>query len=200
MKEGGDCGPKGRDRRLGVEERVVARDHDALVRNLILEEDDGEVVVGIVVVGSWFAGETHASQRPKLRLDAGFNGVMQVYEILRDVETLHFLHLKENCLTMLGLVKGGIIVGEVDGVGEVFLAPLGQLKGRVTGMDVDVGGAVVVVKVTLVLLDRAESKDDGVVHKGEGLASFPGSEDGALIHFVLGLSKNADDRVAPIRV
>jgi hypothetical protein len=43
---------------------------------------------------------------------------------------------------VLRLVERGVIVGDVDGIGEMLLAPGGKFEGGVTSMDVDVGGAI----------------------------------------------------------
>lgn len=66
---------------------------------------------------------------------------MEVDEILRDVETGHFLDFEENGFAVLRLVERGVIVGNVGGVGEMRLAPGGEFEGGVTGMDVDMGGS-----------------------------------------------------------
>jgi len=177
MDEERDSCPERGGGRFGVEQRVVAGDHDALISHLVLQIDDRQVVIGVVVISSGFAGEAHASQRSELSLNAGLDREMQVNEILRDVETLHFLHLEKDGLTMLGLIEGGVVVSEMDGMGEMSLAPLRKLKGCVPGVDVEVGGAVQVVEMTLVLLNGAESENDGVVHQRKRLACFPRAEE-----------------------
>jgi len=60
VDKGGDSGPKRGSGRFRVEEGVVARNHDALSGHLVLQIDDGQVIVRVVVVGSGFASETHA--------------------------------------------------------------------------------------------------------------------------------------------
>jgi hypothetical protein len=59
-------------------------------------------------------------------------------------------------------------------------------------VDVDVRWAILAVEDALVFFDWSKEEDDGVVHEGEGLASFPISEDGVVVCFVLGLGENAD--------
>jgi hypothetical protein len=65
-----------------------------LIGYKVLEEDDGQVVVRVIVVSAGFAGESHASQWAELSGDRGFDLEMEVYEILRDVETGHFFNFK----------------------------------------------------------------------------------------------------------
>lgn len=67
-------------------------------------------------------------------------------------------------------------------------------------MDVEVSGSISSIEDALILLDRAKEQNDGIVHEGEGLAGFPGSEDGAFIDLVLGLAEDADGRPAPVGI
>lgn len=48
---------------------------------------------------------------------------VEIDERLGNGESLHFLALENNGLAMLGLVEGGVIVGQLDGGGEMALAP-----------------------------------------------------------------------------
>lgn len=125
---------------------------------------------------------------------------MEVNEILRDVKALHLFDFQNHCFAMLGLVESGVIIGDMDGIGEVSLTPGGKLERGVAGMDVNVGGAIGVIEEPLVLFDWSEEENNGVVHEGEGLASFPASEDGTFIDLVLSFGENFDGSVTPIRV
>jgi hypothetical protein len=108
----------------GVDEGVVAADHDGFRSDVVLSEEDGEVVVSVVIVGSRLSGEAHASEGSELSVNVGFQMDVEVDESLRDGEAVHFEALKDHGLAMLGLVEGGVVVSEVRLVGEMVLAPL----------------------------------------------------------------------------
>jgi hypothetical protein len=196
----GDSCPEWRGWGLRVEKGVVTGDHDALTSDLVLQINDRQVIVRVVIIGPWLAGQTHAGKRPELSFDAGLDREVQVDQVLWDVEALHLLHLEEDCLAMLRLIERGVIIRQVDGRCQVGLAPLGELERSVAGVNVEVVGAVEVIEVPLIFLDWAESQDYGVVHEGESLAGFPWAEQRALVDLVLRLREDADHGVAPIRI
>jgi len=68
----------------------------------------------------------------------------------------------------------------------------------VPSVDVNVGGSVLTVEDALVFFDRPQKEDDGVVHEGESLASFPIPKDGVVICLVLGLGEDTDGSPAPV--
>jgi len=83
---------------------------------------------------------------------------------LRDRQPGHLETLEDNSFAVLRLVKGLVVVVELDGGGQVLLAPLGHLKRGVTGVDLHVRGSIAVVENALILLFRPKEEHDGVVH------------------------------------
>lgn len=67
-------------------------------------------------------------------------------------------------------------------------------------MNVKMSWPISGIEDALILLNGAKEQNNGIVHEGEGLASFPGAKDGAFINLVLGLAEDADGRPAPIGV
>jgi hypothetical protein len=108
----------------GVNEGVVTADHDSFGGDVVLSEEDGEVVISIIIVGSRLSGEAHTSEGSKLSVDVGFQMDVEVDEGLRDGEAVHFEAFEDHGLAMLGLVESGVVIGEVRLVSEMVLAPL----------------------------------------------------------------------------
>jgi hypothetical protein len=108
----------------GVDKGVVAADHDGFGSDVVLSEEDGEVVVSVVIVGSRLSGETHASEGSELSVNVGFQVDVEVNEGLRDGEAVHFEAFEDHGFAVLGLVKSGVVIGEMWLVGEMVLAPL----------------------------------------------------------------------------
>lgn len=67
-------------------------------------------------------------------------------------------------------------------------------------MDVKMSWPISGIEDALIFLDGAKEQNNGIVHEGEGLTSFPGAEDGAFIDLVLGLAEDANGRPTPIGV
>jgi hypothetical protein len=59
MEEGFTDGPERGNGRGRVDEGVVAGNEDGLIGYKVFEEDNGQVVVRVVVVSAGFAGESH---------------------------------------------------------------------------------------------------------------------------------------------
>jgi len=150
----------------GVNEGVVAADHNGLRGDVVLGEEDGKVIVSVVIVGSGFSGKAHASEGSELSVDVGFQVDVEVNEGWRNGEAVHFEAFEDHGLAMLGLVESGVVIGEVRLVGEMVLAPLRELERCVPGVDVDIRWAILIVEDALVLFDWAQKEDDGVVHEG----------------------------------
>jgi hypothetical protein len=104
----------GRIRRRGRNDSgVVARNKDGVRRGKgVAKTNDGEVVVGVVIIGTGFASETHTGERTELSGDIGLEEDVKIDEMGRNGESEHLETLKKDGLAMLGLVKGGVIVGE----------------------------------------------------------------------------------------
>jgi len=105
---------------------------------------------------------------------------------------VHFEAFEHYGLSMLGLVESGVVIGEVGLICEMVLAPLRKLEGGVPSVDVNVGGAVLVVEDALIFFNWPQEENDGVVHEGEGLASFPIPKDRVVVCLVLGLGEDAN--------
>lgn len=66
-----------------------------------------------------------------------------------------------------------------------------------TGVNEDVRVGNTIADDSLILLDGAKKQNDGVVGESEGLACFPGSEDGIFIDLVLRFGEDLDNGVSP---
>lgn len=108
---------------LEVQERVVAGNHGGNVSRGVLQVDDGEIVIRVIVVSARLASESHTGEGAKLGLHMGFEEDVEIDERLGDGESLHFLALEDNSFAVLGLIEGGVIVGQFNGGGEMTLAP-----------------------------------------------------------------------------
>lgn len=125
--------------------------------------ENGCVVVGVVVIGSGFPGKSHAGEGAELSGDGGFDGFMELDEMLWDGDSTHFEDFEDCGFTTLGLIEGGVVVGESGTGSEVLLAPRGKLVGGFACMDIEMGGSVFIIEVPLVFLDGSEDEDDGVM-------------------------------------
>lgn len=166
VQQGLDGRPGGLGGGNGINERIVSRYEDGLGRDVVLEMENGQVVIGVVVIRTGFASETHAGERAELGFDGGLDGAMEVDEVLGDGNSGHLEGLEDNSLAVLRLVETGVVVGNVVGWSHEFLAPGGEFVGGMPGMDVDVSGAIGVINEALVFLDGSEDEDKGVVHEG----------------------------------
>lgn len=97
------------------------------MREVEARSKNGDVVVGVVVVGAGFAGEAHASKGTKLTGDVGLEPEVVVLEKFWDTHSGHLENFEDDCLTALGLVKGGVVVADVRSGGrrKVLLGPGG---------------------------------------------------------------------------
>lgn len=93
------------------DDRVVSRNENWRRNQGVLAVDDGEIVVGVVIVSSGFASQSHACQRTKLSGDIGLEVDVEVDEMLGNAQSLHLQDFKDNGFTMLALIKGGVVVG-----------------------------------------------------------------------------------------
>lgn len=173
----GDGWPVGVWERDTVNEGVVAADENGGVAKLELAVEDGGVVICVVIIGSRLSGESHAGEWAKLGGDGSFDGLVELDEVFGDGDSTHLEDFEDCGFTALRLIESGVVICESGTGGEELLAPGGQLMGGFSCMDIEMGGAVLVVKVTLVLLDGSEDEDDGVMEEGESLAGFPRSEE-----------------------
>lgn len=167
---------------------------------VVLEVDDGEVVVGIVVVRAGLSSESHAGEWAELGGHVSLEGDVKVDEEGRDVETLHFEHFEHDGLTMLALIEGRVVVCDGLAGGGVSLTPRAKVVGSLAAVRVDAGGAIGGIEHALVFLHGAEGEDDMVVHEGESLAGLPRLEEGGVVDLVLRLGEYADVGEAPIGV
>ena len=179
---------------------ISAHENHVLMGEQVAEGKDGEIVICVVIIGAWLAGKSHASERPELSLNISFEENMKVDELLRDAQLSHLLALEHHGLSVLALVEGCVIVGECELTLQVLLAILGKALGGMSRMDVDVAWTISGVDNALVLLDWAKSKNDIIMHKGEGLTGLVVGGNTSRVDFMLGLGEDSDPGVAPVRV
>ena len=67
-----------------VDEGIVAGNHDGDRSHVVLGVEDSEVVIGVVVISSGFAGETHASEGSELGGDMRLEVEVELNEVGRD--------------------------------------------------------------------------------------------------------------------
>ena len=67
----------------------------------------------------------------------GFEVDVKLDEVGGDVQSFHFESFKDDTLAVLGLIEGGVVVGDGGGAFEVLLAPGGELMGGFAAVSVE---------------------------------------------------------------
>lgn len=114
MEERGQNVPHGGFGRLSHDDGVISAGANGVVLNVVAGGDDGETVIGVVVVSSGFPGEAHASEGSELAGDIALEPEMIILEKFWDAASVHFEHLENNGFSALGLVEGGVVIAGAE--------------------------------------------------------------------------------------
>lgn len=127
---------------------------------------------------------------------------MEISELSREVEVLHFPHFEVRRLASLALVECCVVIGHsLDPLWKMLLGELAHVSWGLATINKDqaILGALL-NHGSLVFFDWSKKQDDGVVKQRKGLAGLPLTEQRIDVDLVLALWEDAGHGDVQLRI